>query len=91
MQSWSPKDPDEVLDYHVVWDDRLDADEQIASFEFFLDSGVVTIDSIGQADKTCTVWLSGGVIGDVNIITNRITTDQGRVYDQSARLRIRSR
>ncbi len=95
MLSWPPKDPDEVLDYNVNWADPtapvLADGETILEFEFFLADGSVTIDSQSEADGICTAWVSGGVLGEVNVITNRVSTSGGRTYDQSVALRIRAK
>lgn len=95
MLSWPPKDPDEILDYNVNWADVdmpvLAEGESILTYEFILEDGSVSFDSDSQADGICTVWISGGVTGEVNVITNRINTSSGRTYDQSVKLRIRAK
>ena len=90
MQSWPNKDPDEVLDYQFDWASRLVTSETISTSTFVVTEGSVTMANPGILAGKTTVWLSGGTLGEVNIITNRVETNQGRVYEESARLRIRS-
>lgn len=90
MLSWPAKDPDEILDYQVDWTEKLLEGETIATSQFILDQGSVTIESSSQDDAVATVWLSGGVAGELAVLTNRIVTSELRTYDQSIRLRIRS-
>lgn len=91
MDNWPPKDPDEVLDYQVDWTDRLEEGETISDSEFLLADGDVDIDSIDEANGITTVWLSGGTLGTICVLTNRITTSEGRTYDKSVRLRIKTK
>lgn len=95
MLSWPTKDPDEVVDYSVNWggdDPRLETGETLLTSVFAVDSGTVTIDSTEfVASGMATVWLSGGAAGETCVIRNRVTTSGGRTWDQSTRLRIRSK
>lgn len=89
MLVWPSKDPDEVVDYSVNWNERLEATETIATSAFTVESGDVVIDDDSNAAGVCVVWLSGGTIDTPCVILNRITTSFGRTYDQSMKLRIR--
>jgi hypothetical protein len=89
MLAWPSKDPDEVVDYQVNWTERLEDGESISTSDFQVASGDVDIDSDTFAGPRCTVWLSGGTEGTACVILNRIETSEGRIYDQSVRLRIR--
>lgn len=91
MLNWPAKDPQEVLDYQADWTSRLEADEVLVASTFSVVSGSVVINSQTFVDGVATVWLSGGTAGETCVILNRVTTSAGRVYDQSMRLRIRSR
>lgn len=90
MQSWPSKDPQEVLDYQFDWRARLVTSETISTSTFIVAEGSVTMATPSIGVGTTMVWLSGGTLGEVNIITNRIATNQGRTYDETAKLRIRS-
>jgi hypothetical protein len=95
MINWPAKDPDEVLDYQLDWADderpRLEAGETITSSAWSVVSGTVVIDDDDSVGGVTTVWLSGGEAGEACVILNRVTTSEGRTYDQSCRLRIRTR
>lgn len=95
MQSWPIKDPNEVLDYGFDWArpgrSRLEDGETLTNSVFVVEAGDVVIDSQSYvATGRTTVWLSGGTPGVPNTIRNRVTTSEGRVFDKSAKLRIRS-
>lgn len=92
MQSWPSKDPDEVLDYQFDWTDRLVAGEAISTSTFIKEADdTITLGVTSIAAGVTTVWISGGTIGEVCRVTNRIVTNAGRTYDETAVLRIRSK
>lgn len=88
------KDPDAVLDYHVVWADWLGTDT-IASSTWDVQAGLtldssavnvgsVTIDGTSYAANTVTTaWLSGGTASTRYSVRNRITTTGGRTEDRT--------
>lgn len=84
------KDPDEVLDYTVDWDNRLLTGETISTSTWVIPTGI-TKDSDANDDTTATVWLSGGTAGTNYSLVNRITTSQGRTYDQTITIRVNER
>ena len=90
MHTWPSKDPDEELDYQFDWSERLEVGETISASTFILASGSVTLADPAVAGGLTTIWITGGEAGEVNTITNRVTTSAGRIYDESAKLRIRS-
>jgi hypothetical protein len=97
MIVWPVKDPDEVLDYGFNWNDTdrtpvLDTGETILTSSWAVVEGDVVINSNSFiASGLVTVWLSAGTAGTACVIRNRVTTSGGRTYDQSAKLRIRSK
>lgn len=91
MQSWPAKDPNENLDYQFDWSDRLVTGETITASDFILESGNVTLGVETYSGALTTVWISGGTHGTTSVITNRITTSASRIYDESAKLRIRNK
>lgn len=86
---WDDKDPDEILDYQLDWSEELDTDT-ISTSTWIVPTGL-TEETDSNSTTTTTVWLSGGTIGQVYTLTNRITTAGGRTYDQSVRLRVRTK
>ena len=92
MLIWPAKDPNEFLDYEVDWTARLEDGETITTSGFSVVEGTVVIDSEpGQVAGVTKVWLSGGTEGELCVILNRITTSVSRTYDQSMKLRIRTK
>ena len=91
MLTWPSKDPEEVLDYTINWNDRLETGETIVASFFEVAAGDVVIDSDSDLDGVTKVWLSGGTDGTACTISNRIETSEGRTYDEAVKLRIRSK
>lgn len=97
MTTWPTKDPNEVLDYEVIWGDdptyglgRLEVGETIATSVFSVVEGTVIINSSSIVGNVTVVWLSGGTSGEKCQILDRITTSAGRTYDHTVTLRIRT-
>lgn len=96
MLTWPVKDPNEVLDYELDWADadnpRLVTGETLVTSTWSVVEGTVAIDSSSFAvSGLSTVWLSGGADGEACILLNRVTTSAGRTYDQSLKLRVRTK
>jgi len=66
------KDSDAVMDYQIDWTLWLNGDV-ISTSTWIVPTGI-TKDSDTNSTKTATIWLSGGTIGDVHTIVNRIVT-----------------
>lgn len=84
------KDPSAVLDYVVDWGTWMATGDTITTSEFIAETGI-TVDSDDHDDTTATVWLSGGTVGEIYEVTNRITTDQGRTDDRTIRIFVHER
>ena len=80
------KDPDEVISFGVDWSEYLGA-ETVTSSDWTVASGIT---KVGQTlvGKQANVTISGGTLGTVNRITNRITTSAGETVDQSIDIEI---
>lgn len=86
------KDEDEVLDFQINWGDRLDVGETILTSEWEISGdGALVEDTNLISDTNTVVWLSAGTDGENYLLTNRITTSGGRTYDQTVRLRCRTK
>ena len=88
--NWPAKDPDEVLDYQIVWTARLDGDT-IATSAWQVGGSGLVIDSDANTTTTTTVWLSAGVLGTKYHIVNRVITAGGRTMEEGVTLRVRAR
>lgn len=91
MHTWPAKDPNEVLDYKMDWTARLLTGETITTSTFTVVTGTVTLSNPGNAAGITTTWVSGGADGETAEVLNRIVTSQGRTYDETAKLKIRSK
>ena len=86
------KDPDSRLDYQWDWSAWLaamDDDTLDPSTSEFLATGVTIDNSYFDAQAgTATVWISGGVLGEVAEVTCRIRTLAGRTEDSTKKFYI---
>lgn len=89
-KTWPNKDPNEVLDYGIDWSQRLSPTEVIISSAWTVPGGLVSSTESFGANST-TIWLSGGTEGATYTLVNRVGTDEGRVYDQSVKIKVKSR
>jgi hypothetical protein len=79
------KDPDAVLDYSINWEPWLADGDTIATSEWIVTGpdSTLEVDSSGKSTTVTTVWLSGGTLGQVYTVTNRVVTTEGRTDDRS--------
>lgn len=99
MDTWPTKDPQDVLEYGFDWSSRLETGETIVTSTWSRTGGT-TGATITIGDPTGIVnpivgalthtKLSGGTSGDYHQITNHIVTSEGREWDRTARIRVRS-
>lgn len=64
--------------------------DTIADSDWFADDGI-EIESHSHTTTYASVWLSGGQVGKRYTVTNRITTDLGRIEDRSFIVQIEQR
>jgi len=87
QKEWT-HDPDAKLDYTVDWTTWLGVDE-ISTSVWVIPTGLVQASPAPSHDGAkATVWISGGMVGQVYTVTNRITTAAGRTEDRSFALRV---
>lgn len=84
------KDPDAIIDWAIDWgQDYLQEGETIQSSEWLVEpqeDGGIAVDSESHTATATVVFLSGGVVGNVYRVTNRVTTSSGRTDDRSLTL-----
>lgn len=80
------KDPNAVLDFTVDWTSWLGTDT-IDTSEWIVPSGI-TKESDTNNTLIAIIWLSGGTVGVVYNVVNRITTNGGRTEDRTIKIRI---
>lgn len=83
------KDPAELLDYRIDWSGVV-GDDEITASAWAVAQGDVSISTPPNTfdENSATVWVSGGSAGTVSVLTNTVTTDGGRTYEQSIKLRV---
>ena len=95
------KDPDASLIYTFDWanDGPNDASQDddgwlqsatIATSSFVVPTGLTNVIDTND-DTTASIKLSGGRVGKIYIVTNRITTDGGEGDDRSIEIKIKER
>lgn len=87
---WPNKDPDEVLDYGLDWDARLNGDA-LASVAWSVTPAGLTLSPDTISGTVATVVVSGGTLGESYSILCRATTISSRIMDQTVKLAIRSK
>lgn len=75
------KDPDEVVNFGIDWADYLKSDTITASI-WIVPAGISQV-SATFTDTQAIIKLSGGTLGTIYRITNRINTSAGETVDQS--------
>lgn len=85
------KDPNATLDYSFDWGPYLTPlADTITLVEWVLSTGLTKV-SQSNTTTTATVFVSGGVLDEVETLTCRITTAGGRIDDRTISLNIVSR
>ena len=91
-KSWAaPKDPDEIKDYTVDWSPLLGSDTLSGSTWDIVNGSGLTIAADSRSDTETVVWVSGGTDGATYDLRNRVTTTGGRTYDQTCRLKCKTK
>lgn len=94
MIGFTHKDPNEVVDYVLDWSLRLDSGDTISTSVWSIvapTDGVLVIDSESETTTTTTVWLSAGTEDYTYTLLNRVVTVGGRTFDQTCKLRVKSK
>jgi hypothetical protein len=84
------KDPNARLDFAVDWSASLPDGDSITSSLWLVPDDLAT-DTPSIDGTTTAVWISGGVAGRTYQVTNRITTEDGRVDDRTLRIAVTER
>ncbi len=83
------KDPDEVVDYDLSWEDEMTADTDTISTSTWTVPVGITKNSSSTTTTRTKVWLSGGTAGETYTLLNRVVTAGGRTLDQSVKLKMK--
>ncbi|WP_432001224.1 hypothetical protein [Streptomyces sioyaensis] len=85
------KDPSANLDYVYDWSDWLSPGETISSVEYTVPAALASGTANTNTATTVTVWLAGGTAGMTYRVSNRITTNQGRVDERTFSVHVEER
>lgn len=92
--AWDAKDPNDVDSFQIDWSERLTS-ETISTSAWTIDPAdgttPLTQNSASNTTTRTTIWLSGGDEDETYELTNRITTTAGRTFDQTVKLKVKSR
>ena len=80
------KDKDARLDYPIDWSPFLGADPIASSIWILPDD--LNLENDSFSDYLTVAWISGGVLDNVYLVTNRVTTVGGRIDDRSIQITI---
>lgn len=90
-----PKDPDEVLFYEFDWaTKRLDPGEVILSSSWSITQGSVEIvenPAPSEDNGVTKVYLRGGLLGEICIVTNTVVTNLNPQRQFSGKLKIKAK
>jgi hypothetical protein len=95
IETWErPKDPDEVIEYFILWARPLRT-ATILTSEWTVLQGSVTVAQSGIDKSRTWALLSGGADGTYCVLHNQIVTSQifasqNQVLEKSVRLKIKS-
>lgn len=87
------KDPQSVIDWTFSWSSYLQSSETISTSTWAVTpttTSPLTVDSDSETTTATTVWLSGGLLGQVYRVVNTITTNQSRTEERTLVVRIES-
>jgi hypothetical protein len=81
------KDPGSIIDYGSDWNDQsvgpwLAVGETIVTSSWIVPTGLTLVSESNNTTET-SIFLSGGTIGEIYTLTNRIVTTAGRTEDRS--------
>lgn len=88
---WAPHAPGAVLDYSVDWTEWLMPGETVSVSNWAASAGITLSRQAVTYGAVATTFASGGVAGQVYVLTNTVTTTDGRTDSRTIALRCRAR
>lgn len=76
------KDPADTLDWSMDWNLFLPTTDAITASVWDVPGGITSVRERFTARST-HIWLSGGTVDNTYVLTNRITTSEGRIVERS--------
>lgn len=87
---WSPKGVTEVKDYSFDWTAILGAGDSISTSDWTTTDLTATLSLKSTAGNVTLVWVAGGTDKKLTLLTNVITTVNGRTYTRTRPLEVRN-
>lgn len=75
------KDPDSIENFTVPWTRRLLTGVTISTSQFIVPSGLTVVGSATISGQDTTAKISGGTLGQIYEVENRVTTSDGQTLD----------
>lgn len=68
------KGPEDVLPYDFDLDRWLEEGDRVDLATASITAGTAAVDSVLSSERSVRVWVSGGVSGETNVVTLKVTT-----------------
>jgi hypothetical protein len=82
------KDPNSTIDFAVDWAEWLNTGDNVTVSTWETPTGL-TLSSSSVSNNVARAFLTGGLAGVDYLITNRVTTQGGRIEDRSILVQVR--
>jgi len=76
------KDPSDTLDWSMDWNLFLPATDALTASEWAVPGGITKTKESFTA-RSAHIWLSGGTVDMTYVLTNKVTTSEGRIVERS--------
>ena len=76
------KDPSDTIDYGMDWNQFLPPTDALTNSEWVVPSGI-TMTRHRFSARAAYIWLAGGTVDTTYVLTNRITSSEGRIVERS--------
>jgi len=77
------KDPNAKLDYKISWAQWLPQGDAIAASTWVNVTAGITTSAAAFTDTATSIWIEDGTVDTIYSLTNRVTTDAGRIDDRT--------
>lgn len=84
------KDPADVLDYDISYEDWITDDDTITTVATSVSpTGALAVDSVSVSSPDVKVWVSGGTAGSTYTVTVTASTSGGRIKEETFKIRVK--
>lgn len=86
-----PKDPNATLDYSIDWSEWLASAESITCSIWTRSATDLKQENEQLTTSVATIWLSGGSVGAIYTVANKIGTSGGRIDERTVSIKVQQR